>query len=121
MVCFSSETTPFPHSALFFVHPTIDLAFIDGHHERVATLHYFERIKPALHPGSVVVFDDISWSADMRSMWEEIIQQNGITHAADFGAVGVVIYDPASKQPSHWNFQPILGLHTIGEPWGWKE
>jgi|GEM_PF-2057534 len=21
MVCFSSETTPFPHSALFFVHP----------------------------------------------------------------------------------------------------
>ncbi len=38
----------------------LDLAFIDGHHERVATLHYYERIKPALRPGAVVVFDDIS-------------------------------------------------------------
>ena len=37
----------------------IDIAYIDGHHEKLATLHYFERIKPILNPDSVVIFDDI--------------------------------------------------------------
>ena len=43
----------------------IDIADIDGHHEKLATLHYFERIKPMLNPDSVVIFDDIYWSKDM--------------------------------------------------------
>ena len=42
----------------------IDIAYIDGHHEKLATLHYFERIKPMLNPDSVVIFDDIYWSMD---------------------------------------------------------
>lgn len=100
---------------------SIDLGFIDGHHERVATLHYFERIKPILRSRAVVIFDDISWSADMRAMWEDVIQQRGIEHAADFGAVGVVILNPASTTARHWDLQPLTGRVPIGQPWGWKE
>lgn len=99
----------------------IDFAFIDGHHERVATLHYFERIKTALRPGAMVVFDDISWSADMRAMWDQVALQDGVLHAADFGPIGVIIYDPSSSAPVYWNFQPIIGRRGIGNPWGWKE
>ena len=57
-------------------------------------------------------------------MWIDAVQQPGVAHAADFGAVGVVMYDPTASTPSHWNFQPVTGRYNIGEPWGpwgWKE
>lgn len=41
----------------------VDLAYIDGDHEKVATIRYFERIKPHLNPDAVVIFGDISWVA----------------------------------------------------------
>src|SRR6185312_4343070 len=47
----------------------LDLAYIDGHHEKVATIHYFNKIRPYLQPGAVVIFDDVSWSRDMREAW----------------------------------------------------
>lgn len=47
----------------------IDFAFIDGHHDKCATLEYFAMIKPYLLPSSVVVFDDIAWSHGMKEAW----------------------------------------------------
>lgn len=100
----------------------LDFAYIDGHHERVATLHYFERIKPVLRSDAVVVFDDVSWSADMRAMWEEVVQQPSVVHAADFGTVGVIVWNPSfTGTPRYWNLQPIVGRQHIGKPWGWRD
>lgn len=98
----------------------LDFVFIDGHHERIATLHYFDRVKPVLRPGSVVVFDDVSWSSDMREMWDDVARQPGVADAADFGAVGVIVWDPGSTTQRYWDLQPLLGKREIGEPWGWK-
>jgi len=87
----------------------IDFAFIDGHHEKVATIHYFERLAPKLSPGALVVFDDISWSFDMRECWKYLAKQKGFTDALDCGNVGVCIWNPSAlSPPMYWDLQEIL-------------
>jgi len=54
----------------------LDFVFIDGHHEKLATIHYWDRIKDNVSLGGMVVFDDISWSRDMRDGWEVIPPKN---------------------------------------------
>ena len=51
----------------------IDFAFIDGHHDREATLSYFKQILPFMAKGGVMLFDDIAWSDGMREAWREIV------------------------------------------------
>ncbi|MFP4333118.1 MAG: O-methyltransferase [Campylobacterales bacterium] len=50
----------------------VDFAFIDGHHDRDATIDYYRKLLPYLNPHGVLVFDDISWSEGMREAWEFI-------------------------------------------------
>ena len=103
----------------------VDLAYIDGHHEKVATIHYFNRLLPFLKSGAVVVFDDISWSHDMREAWDIISKRPEFSHAIDLGAIGVCILKTVSadrqSEPKSWDLQPILGKFGIGDPHGWKE
>lgn len=48
---------------------SFDLVFIDGHHQKEATLSYLDRIKPLLAAESVIVMDDINWSPEMQEAW----------------------------------------------------
>jgi len=50
----------------------VDYAFIDGHHFREPTLAYFERILPFCSDNALLVFDDISTSAEMKDTWRVI-------------------------------------------------
>jgi predicted O-methyltransferase YrrM len=103
----------------------VDFAYIDGHHEKVATIHYFNRLLPFLKGGAVVVFDDISWSFDMREAWEILSKRPEFSHAIDLGAIGVCILKTVAEDKQsgvkYWNLQPILGITEIGDPHGWKE
>lgn len=99
----------------------IDFAFIDGHHEKIATIHYFERLSAKLNTDAVVVFDDISWSQDMREAWESLSQRQGFSHVFDCGEIGLCIWaKDASCTPHYWDLQPVLGRMPIGNPRGWK-
>ncbi len=49
-----------------------DLVFFDGHHDKDATLNYFEQILPNTHNDTVFIFDDIHWSKGMAEAWEII-------------------------------------------------
>jgi predicted O-methyltransferase YrrM len=102
-----------------------DLVYIDGHHEKVATIHYFERLLPHLKPGAIVLFDDISWSYDMREAWDDLSSRQAFCHAADFGVVGVCILktttDNVETKPKYWNLQPLVGKYKIGKPHGWNK
>jgi len=69
----------------------IDFTFIDGHHDRDATLKYFDQIKPFLSSGAVVLFDDISWSEGMREAWQVIISDSSISYFEDKSKLGIVI------------------------------
>lgn len=103
---------------------TIDLAYIDGHHEKIATIHYFKRLQPLFSEGAVVIFDDISWSSDMREAWEELSRNSAFSDVIDFGAIGVCIIKSSStlteSKPKYWDLQPIVGRYPIGKPHGWK-
>lgn len=69
----------------------IDMAYIDGSKDKVANLHYFERITPHFNPGCVVVFDDIHWSSEMWETWRTLRQWKGLTYAINAGRFGVCV------------------------------
>jgi len=98
----------------------VDLAWIDGHHERVATLHYLHRLVPALSPGALVLFDDISWSADMRSCWEDICRHGGFSDVVDLGKCGVGIWQGGHSLPRRWDLRCLAETRRIGQPQGWR-
>ena len=103
----------------------IDFAFIDGHHEKTATIHYFNRLLPFLNKEAVVVFDDICWSPDMRAAWLDLSQRRELSHAIDLRKIGVCVLapdnSPRTETPTYWDLQVILGHEPMGNPTGWKE
>lgn len=68
----------------------IDLAFIDGHHDRCATIEYFETIEPYIRSGGFMIFDDITWSKGMKKAWEHISRDKRVLKIEDDGKLGVV-------------------------------
>jgi len=70
----------------------LDFLFIDGNHSYEATLRYFEMAKPYLHNKSLLVFDDIYWSAGMTKAWEEIKVDPIVTVTVDLFFVGLVYF-----------------------------
>jgi predicted O-methyltransferase YrrM len=67
----------------------IDLAFVDGFHEKDATIHYHEQIKRVAAPGAVLVYDDINWSDGMRVAWETIMRDSDVRFALNYGSIGI--------------------------------
>lgn len=76
----------------------IDFAFIDGHHDRDATLGYFEQIKPYLSENALVLFDDISWSQGMKEAWNLIQQDKQIKSFQNFHKVGLCIMNKKGQE-----------------------
>lgn len=69
----------------------VDYVFIDGHHDEIATIDYFETIVPHCTEESVVVLDDISWSEGMRRAWTTISSRSGVGTAVDLGKIGICV------------------------------
>jgi len=97
----------------------VDLAFIDGHHEKTATIHYFNRLVPFLNSRAVVIFDDISWSHDMRDAWNILSKRPEFSHCIDLGEIGVCIIQayPHSPEvePKYWDLQPLVGGYPVSD------
>lgn len=72
--------------------PRVDLVYIDGNHSYEATLRYTEMIKPYLHNNTVIVFDDIYWSAGMTDAWEEIKADKLVRVTVDLCFIGLVFF-----------------------------
>ena len=75
----------------------IDFVFIDGHHNETATLQYFEQISHSLSKKAILVFDDISWSAEMKRAWNNIIMDKRIKISFDLHKLGICIVDEDIK------------------------
>ena len=67
----------------------VNFAFIDGHHNKDATIKYYSEIKPFLGKGAVLVFDDISWSQGMDEAWHTIKDDKDINHFEDLQKLGI--------------------------------
>ena len=70
---------------------SLDLAFIDGHHQYQPTLDYFEEILPFSTPDTVFVFDDIRWSDGMKKAWSKIQSDERLGLIVDLSSVGVCV------------------------------
>ena len=71
---------------------TFDLIFFDGHHDKQATLDYFELLLPTLHNNSVWIFDDIYWSKGMTEAWETIKAYDKVKVTIDLFHYGMVFF-----------------------------
>ncbi len=69
---------------------TIGLAFVDGNHRKDPTLAYFRQILQHLTPQSIIIFDDIHWSAEMEEAWESIKSDTAVTLTIDLFFIGLV-------------------------------
>jgi len=77
----------------------IDLVFIDGHHDKVATKEYFELLYPYLNDKAIVIFDDINWSSGMQDVWKELYMEGkGITTSFDLYKWGISFIDKNRKE-----------------------
>lgn len=74
-----------------------DLFYIDGHHEREATLAYFDLCLQMAAEDAVFVFDDINWSAGMRKAWERIEADERVRISIDLFRFGIAMNDPGVK------------------------
>lgn len=69
-----------------------DLVFFDGHHDRDATLGYFQKMKKTVQEGTAWIFDDIHWSPGMESAWKTICQDPMVTVSIDTFRWGIVFF-----------------------------
>jgi predicted O-methyltransferase YrrM len=86
-----------------------DCVFLDGQHEREATLHYAKRLKPLMSEGAIYIFDDIYWSDDMNQAWKDLTLLEGFSHSVDFLTLGVLrqhTLSPRARPHDLGNFIP---------------
>ena len=92
-------------SAYLSSHPTIDLAYVDGHHQKEPTLQYFHWLLSSIHEDSILIFDDIHWSKEMEEAWEEIKSNGAITLSIDLFFIGIVFVKKEFKEQQHFTIR----------------
>jgi predicted O-methyltransferase YrrM len=70
----------------------VDLVYFDGHHQKEATLNYFQQCLPYTTENSIFVFDDINWSAGMQEAWAIIKAHQQVTYSVDLFRAGIVFF-----------------------------
>jgi predicted O-methyltransferase YrrM len=70
----------------------LDFVFVDGNHQKDATLKYFEWCLPKVHENTLLIFDDIYWSEGMKEAWEMIKAHPQVTITIDLFWIGLVYF-----------------------------
>ena len=71
---------------------TLDFVFVDGNHQKEATLKYFEWCLPKVNENNLLIFDDIYWSEGMKAAWSEIKAHPKVTITIDLFWIGLVFF-----------------------------
>jgi predicted O-methyltransferase YrrM len=87
----------------------LDGAWIDGHHEREATLHYLKRLQPHLSENAIVLFDDIYWSDNMLEAWKRIEKWPGFSCTVNLGLCGFGIWTGNMMKPINFDLSAYVG------------
>jgi predicted O-methyltransferase YrrM len=80
----------------------IDFAFVDGNHRKEPVLNYFQQLLNHSNPSTILIFDDIHWSAEMEEAWVQIKQHPQVMLTADLFFIGIVCINPAIKVKQHF-------------------
>ena len=73
----------------------VDFVFMDANHRYEPTLKYFEWLVKKTHEKSVLVLDDIHYSAGMENAWNKIKNHRLVYGTADLFRCGLVFFDPS--------------------------
>lgn len=70
----------------------LDFVFVDGNHQKAATLRYFEWCLPKVHENTLLAFHDIYWSKGMKEAWAQIKAHPEVTVTIDLFWIGLVYF-----------------------------
>jgi predicted O-methyltransferase YrrM len=90
---------------LLSANPQLDLAFIDGNHRYEPTVRYFNQLLPHLHANSILIFDDIHWSAGMEQAWEAVKENQSVMLSIDLFFIGLVFFSDQFKVKQHFTIR----------------
>jgi predicted O-methyltransferase YrrM len=82
-----------------------DLVFIDGNHRMEPTLRYFNALLPQVPARSILIFDDIHWSAEMEAAWTRIKADPRVLLTIDLFFLGFVIFREEFKVKQHFTIR----------------
>lgn len=72
-----------------------DFALMDANHRYEPTIRYFRMLMPRLQESSVVIVDDIHYSAEMEKAWHELRNHKLVYGSADLFRCGFLFFDPS--------------------------
>jgi predicted O-methyltransferase YrrM len=84
---------------------TINFAFADGNHRKEPTLNYFQELLKHTTPTTILVFDDIHWSAEMEEAWAQIKQHPAVTLTIDLFFIGIVFFNTDINHKQHFTIR----------------
>jgi len=71
----------------------LDLTFFDANHRSEAVLTYFEQCLPKIHKDTILVIDDIYWSAGMEKAWQTVKKHPRVISTIDVFQMGIVFFN----------------------------
>lgn len=80
----------------------LDFIYFDGNHAYEPTMHYFRLALEKKQASTIMVFDDIYWSAGMEQAWKEIHSHPEVTLSMDFFHFGIVFFRTEQKNKEHF-------------------
>jgi predicted O-methyltransferase YrrM len=89
----------------------IDLLFLDGHHTSAALWKYYHAMKPYISDQTIIIVDDIYWSADMTSGWKKLLDLPEVTQSVDCFHFGLLFFNQDFLNKEHHCIRlPLRGL-----------
>ena len=82
-----------------------DLVYLDGNHQKEATLTYFNQLLVNTTAATVFIFDDIHWSKEMEEAWEIIKMNPKVTLTIDTFFWGFVFFRTENKHQEHFKIR----------------
>ncbi len=83
----------------------VDLGYVDGNHRYEPTINYFKILLEKCGPDSILVFDDIHWSAEMEQAWTQIQQHPSVRCTVDIFFLGFVFFRSEFKVKQHFTIR----------------
>lgn len=80
----------------------LSMVYVDGNHQFEPTMHYFESLAKHASETTLLIFDDIHWSAGMEKAWEAIQQDARVTLTIDLFFIGMVFFRKAQQEKEHF-------------------
>jgi predicted O-methyltransferase YrrM len=91
--------------AVLYQLPSVDFAFIDGNHRRAPTLNYFHQLFGKRNNNTILILDDIHWSADMEQAWNEIKEYPAVRCTIDLFFMGIALFRQEFIEKQHFNIR----------------